>query len=78
MKAFISALLFASTQAANDWSATGTKVTAGDLSITPKVATSWSVSSSKMNVTWTTTGTLSKKLEKKDVAQAWWCGNFTK
>lgn len=72
MKTFISALLFASASAAN-WSTSGTKISAGKLTLTPKIATSWAIASTKMTTTWTTTGTLSKKLEKDDEAQVWWC-----
>lgn len=76
MKSFALALFAASASAANTWSKSGSKVTSGDLTLTPTVKTDWSISSSKMTVTWTTQGALGKKLEKDDEAQVWWCANI--
>lgn len=82
MKSFALALLATSacvTAADADWVGFGDKVTAGDVRFTPKLQVAWSMAadSLKMSAQWSTETILEQSLDFDDIAQVWWCVNFS-
>ena len=73
MKSFIATTLAASAMAATETKSWTGKQVSGDYKCTPSGSSSYDGTKSEISVSYKTTATLDKRMEKEKKCQVWWC-----